>query len=120
MRVELTNGNWAELRDFEERPLNNRERTRVLRVWEHGIVKSTADTWRLVNALLQEGVEKWSFELPLPKDQMRVDPLEGPLGDLSLEDSNTLGMGVLDFAMKLFPDFSPSPAPDSPTPPSGD
>src|SRR5260370_16102377 len=123
MKLDLPSGGWAELRDFEAEPLNNRERTRVLRAMSLDLGSngqpqlSMADFWMLVSALCVEAIREWSFELPLPSTTkgMLVDPLESTFGELSMDDSNVIGQAVQSYAMKLMPDFSPNPDRSSPT-----
>jgi hypothetical protein len=56
-------------------------------------------------------VEKWTFDLALPSEQIDV------LNELSPVDYDALTQATKPFDDALFPDFSVSPEPDSPTGP---
>ncbi|GEM_PF-2661184 len=109
-KIELTNGAWAELRDADT--LKNRDRKRVMvaidQVEGGEITKSLA----VVDQLIAELVESWSFELPLPRES------SDSVDELSVADYDLL-VDALEPARKvLFPDFDPSAAAGTPTGPS--
>lgn len=112
MKIDLKNGAWASIRDVEA--ITNRERRAALRIWnategddiERGIV--------LNDQLIALFVDEWSFDLPLPRDNVAV--LEELLG----HDYDSIQHHVMEAQKNLFLNFDPTPDPQSPTGPSSE
>jgi hypothetical protein len=112
VKIDLLHGGWASIRDVET--ITNRERRQAMRAWntaeggdvERGIV--------LNDQLIALFVDEWSFDLPLPKDNI------GVLEDLLGHDYDSIAHEVLEAQKNLFLNFQPTPDPASPTGPSSE
>jgi hypothetical protein len=110
VKYDLTNNAWVSIRDVET--ITNRERRAAMRAWnstegndvERGIV--------LNDQLIALFVDEWSFDLPVPKDNLEV------LEDLLGHDYDTIQHHVMEAQKNLFLNLSPTPDPNSPTEPS--
>lgn len=110
MKIELHGGEWVSIRDVET--ITNRERRQAMRAWnaaegddiEKGIV--------LNDQLIALFVDEWSFDRPLPRDDIAV--LEELLG----HDYDRIQHEVMDAQKRLFLNFDPTPDKASPTGPS--
>lgn len=107
--IALPNG-WAVLVDAST--LRNKDRNAIL----DSLDSAEASTpfrrgVALTEALIMRLVSEWSFDLPITH--------EG-LGDMEVADYDALSAALGAARKVLFPDFSPTPAPDSPTAPSSE
>lgn len=109
MRLELLDGQWAELRDDIER-IPHGDRKRVGRAWA-----AEGDDFdkgsRLTEALICLFVTAWSLDMPLPREKPEV------LDELSGHDYDTLQHHAVALQKRLYLSFDPTPDPESPTGP---
>lgn len=112
MRLDLLDGQWAELRDDVER-IPHGDRKRVMRAWQSGD-DDTEKGIRVTEALLCVLVTSWTLDLPLPREKPEV------IDELAGHDFDVLQHAAVDLQKRLYVSFDPSPDPASPTVPSGD
>jgi hypothetical protein len=84
---------------------------RALLVALDGIEGSSARSLAASDQVLVLAVEKWTFDLPLPSEDVRV------LDELTTGDYDALTQAAKPFDDAIFPDFSPTPDRDTPTEP---
>lgn len=96
MRVELTNGAWADIRDVSE--LRDKDRKAVNRtlnleidpVTQLPVIPGSMDD-DMRDALLRRIIDGWSFEnLPLPRDNPGSETEDGSLDLLTIQDARLL------------------------------
>lgn len=102
MRVELTNGNWAELKEPET--LRNRDRKALLLAID-GIEGNVAKALAMSDALLERLVVEWSLDLPLPTKG------SDSLDELLPGDADILFRNCESARDALFPSFDVDPDP---------
>lgn len=112
MKVDLRNGAWASIRDVET--ITNRERRQAMRAWNNTEGDDVERGIALNDQLIALFVDEWSFDLPLPRDNIAV------LEDLLGHDYDTLAHHVLEAQKNLFLNFDPTPDAASPTAPSSE
>ena len=112
MKVELSSGNWASVRDVET--ITNRERRAAMRAWNLAVGDEIERGMVLNDQLIALFVDEWSFDLPLPKEN--IDVLEELLG----HDYDRIQHEVMEAQKSLFLSFDPTPDPASPTGPSSE
>lgn len=95
-RVTLPSGGWVELRD--PALLRVRDRKQVLRSAEGAGIDATMASAEMVMAL---AVAKWSFDLPVPSDDMTV------LDGLEIGDYDAIAEAAQPFTDALFPSSVP-------------
>lgn len=110
MKVDLKDGAWASIRDVET--ITNRERRQAMRAWNATEDNEIERGIALNDLLIALFVDEWSFDLPLPKENLDV------LEDLLGHDYDTIKHHVMEAQKNLFLDLSPTPDPTSPTEPS--
>ena len=109
-RITLPSGAWIDLRDIDS--FRRRDTDRILTRTEeiNGPNPSEiAHSLAVRQATTEAIIEGWSFDCPIPS----VDP--AGLDDLTLPDSRLLDEQLGVYTKALFPDFSPSTDPGSPT-----
>lgn len=126
-RVELTRGQWAEVRDDVD-DITHRERRSVLYAYDdvEGPLYEDAENQRdkrpagdmrkgtaVTDALIRLLVTKWSLELPLPSESPDV------IEELRAKDYDLLAKAVSAVQKQMFADFDPDPNEGSPTEPLG-
>lgn len=111
MRIELLDGEWAEMRDDVER-IPHGDRKRVMRAWAAG-GDDTERGSRLTEALICVLVTAWSFDLPLPREKPEI------IDELAGHDYDVLQHHAVALQKRLYVSFDPSPDPSSPPAPSG-
>lgn len=96
MRVDLPSGGWAELRDVAE--IRKGHRDRVLKSTDT-VDGAFARSIRSADMILALAIEKWSFDLELPSNELTV------LDELTIPDYDKLCADVEPWQKALFPDF---------------
>jgi hypothetical protein len=109
MRITLSGGNWAQLRDPES--FRQRDRKALLLGMDAVEGGDLARGLAVMDKVLALLVESWSYELPVPS----VD--EASLEELSIADYDALSKACEATRKVMFPDFSPDPT-SVPTEPS--
>lgn len=100
MRVELTDGNWADFRDDLDR-VTNRERRSLMKAFD-SVEGDVSRGMAVTDALLALLITNWSFDnLPLPMHNVDV------LGDLLAPDYDLLEHAASPLQEKLFVKFEP-------------
>ena len=112
MKVQLLNDEWVSIRDVET--ITNRERRQAMRTWSHAEGNDIERGMVLNDQLIALFVDEWSFNLPLPQDNIAV------LEDLLGHDYDTLQHEVIEAQKRLFLSFAPTPDQSSPTGPSSE
>jgi hypothetical protein len=110
LKVTLLNNEWASIRDVAT--ITNRERRQAMRAWNNAEGSDVERGMILNDQLIALFVDEWSFDLPLPKDNLEV------LEDLLGHDYDTICHEVVEAQKNLFLNFAPNPDPASPTGPS--
>lgn len=112
MKIDLLDGNYAEMRDDVER-IPHGDRKRIMKEW--GVDGSDIEKGsRLTEALICVLVTDWSLDLPLPREKPEI------IDELAGHDYDVLQHAAVELQKRLYVSFDPSPDPGSPTPPSGD
>lgn len=110
MRIDLLDGQHAELRDDVER-IPHGDRKRIMRAWQSGS-DDTERGMRVTEALLCVLVVEWTLPLPLPREKPEV------IDELAGHDFDRLQHAAVDLQKRLYVSFDPTPDPASPTEPS--
>lgn len=110
MKVELHSGEWASIRDADT--ITNRERRQAMRAWNAAEGDDIEKGMVLNDQLIALFVDEWSFDLPIPRDNLAV------LEDLLGHDYDTIHHHVMAAQKDLFLKFDPTPDQTSPTGPS--
>src|SRR5438132_13513046 len=101
MRVELTQGAWAEVRDDVDR-ITNRERKRVVTAFDPG-TSDVAKGMAITDAVLAIIVTSWSFALPVPRDNPES------LEDIPAHDYDLLVKAAGEAQARMFLNTEPTP-----------
>ena len=107
MKYDLKNSEWVSIRDVAT--ITNRERREAMRAWNRAEGNDIEKGMVLNDMLVALFVDEWSYDKPLPKDDIDV------LGDLLGHDYDTICHHVMEAQKNLFLNFDPSPDPDSPS-----
>lgn len=110
MKIDLTNGAWASIRDVDT--ITNRERRKAMRAWNSTEGDDVERGMVLNDQLIALFVDEWSFDRPLPRDDI------GVLEDLLGHDYDMIAHAVMEAQKNLFLTFEPTPDQSSPTGPS--
>lgn len=118
MRVELSNGAWADLREPSE--LRSADRKAVNRVVSFHVDENSRPIFSasmdddMAAACLRRVITQWSFPMPLPKDDPgkppspdQPDGIPGSLDKLELEDEDLLRKAVEEHMKLLKGDVNP-------------
>ncbi len=105
-RIELTHGQWAELRPAET--ITNRARRPVQQILTAEEPGTLGRGTRAAEALLPWLIAAWSLDLPLPSEQPQV------LDDLLGHDYDRLLKAASDRFVRLFEQFEVDPDPNPP------
>lgn len=108
--LDLGKGHSATLRDPED--ITSRERKDLMLASEEYHGSQVATGLQAIEAVIALMVESWTYELPLPKDDLSV------LDQLPVRAMNVLTDACKEARALLFPSFDVNPDPASPTPPS--
>jgi hypothetical protein len=131
MRIELTDGAWAEFSD--PRKITQRYRSPIVDEMAKYARESTegesqedfkkkilmqhdpSDLAHVANLMLIGLIEKWSFDVPIPRDS---DPRGDSLADIPWPDYDALIEASTPMFDQMFPNFRVSNEETSPTSPS--